>query len=145
MLKRCIIMGVTLLLAANGIGAGSADPARKSAHDPGPIRGPFASVTGIVRNDRDKVVPDTLVRFVRERGAHATFQRRTNADGTFAIDLPPGVFHILATHRGEGRSSTKVNFSPNQTINLEISLQKPGWYPCGHHHFHLGTRLAHKA
>jgi hypothetical protein len=144
MLKQFVVVSVTLLLAGSGMSAGSSDPSRKSAHEPVPVRGPFASVTGIVRNNRDKVVPDTLVRFVRQRGAHATYQRRTNADGTFAIDLPPGVFHILAAHRGEGRSSTRVNFTANQAINLEISLQKPGWYPWRHRSFHLGTRLPHK-
>src|SRR5581483_893370 len=120
MLKIWII--VTIVLIPVGLSAASSDPLKK--HKEPTVPANAAVVSGIVRNNRDQTVTGALIHFQKRGAAHESFQRRTSADGTFSVQLPPGIFHIVSQRRGEGRSSILVHLVQNQAMNLEISLQK---------------------
>jgi hypothetical protein len=142
-MRKTLTILAAILMTSAMCGA-SSDPLRK--HEPPEVTGPAASISGIVRNNRDEVVNNAVVRFMKRGAGKASFQRSTTTDGTFSVQLTPGVYHVTAQRRGQGRSSTLVNFSPNQVMNLEISLQKGPRFVCcgGHHPFRLGTRGVHK-
>lgn len=104
--------------------------------------GTHCTVNGIVRNNRGEPVSGAVVRIAHRSGGPAgVSQHRTDDNGNFTFEPQPGVLHVIAQHRGDGRAVINTNTSINQILTLELSLQKGGHGRFGRTHrgFHLGT------
>src|SRR6516162_1733393 len=139
MLKRWIIFAA--LIAVVAVQSDTFAAHKKQKNDaPVPIIGPSCTINGIVRNLRDHVVSDAVIHF---HAAGRVYTTRTGEDGTFHATLPTGVVHVVSEHRGDGHSGLMVYGSPNQVLDLQISLYRGHADYHGHHPFRLGLPHVH--
>jgi hypothetical protein len=82
-------------------------------------------VCGVVSDTNGWRVGDANVKFESPGGAHAA---RTNADGEYEIELPPGVYRVSVTSPGYfqmRRADVLISPAESVEINLTIFLDTP--------------------
>jgi hypothetical protein len=137
------LSGVTLAVA---VAMACSTPAGPSGHP----RSVLGSVTGIVRGEKPlgsrifrahPPLPDAEVTVITGRAAGLT--TRTRADGSYAIEIPPGSFKLRFTHPGfqPHESSDTVMPSTGEVAMPEVALPTAPWTLTGVVTDSIGNRV----
>lgn len=91
----------------------------------GSVQDPKSRVIGVALDENDAVVVGVIVQV---KSGNVRYRAKTNGDGRFEIELPPGCYELTAEHESFRRfriSSFQVRPNTAELVNIHLQVAPP--------------------